>query len=136
MPGCGLNALHQAALALRAGGVGFYPRSDFVHVDTGPVRTWGGHGAEEDFGDAPAWRDALLSDTPQVQQAADAGLLPAGDDVAPAVEAMTPRSRMLHGGGSVPTPGHKPMRLAMRDTAPVQSEGFWVRRKPRLAAGG
>lgn len=28
------------ACGLRAGGVGYYPRSDFVHVDTGAVRTW------------------------------------------------------------------------------------------------
>jgi uncharacterized protein YcbK (DUF882 family) len=30
----------QAALALRRGGVGYYPRRDFVHVDTGPLRVW------------------------------------------------------------------------------------------------
>ena len=36
--------VHRAALSLSAGGVGFYPASNFVHVDTGPVRTWG-HGA-------------------------------------------------------------------------------------------
>ena len=35
------GALHRAALALRAGGVGYYPASNFVHVDTGPVRRWG-----------------------------------------------------------------------------------------------
>lgn len=35
-----LPHLHQAALALRAGGVGYYPASDFVHVDTGRIRTW------------------------------------------------------------------------------------------------
>ncbi len=35
-----LPALHQAALSLQAGGVGFYPRLGFVHVDVGPVRTW------------------------------------------------------------------------------------------------
>ena len=33
-------ALRDAALALHAGGVGFYPVSQFVHVDVGPVRTW------------------------------------------------------------------------------------------------
>jgi uncharacterized protein YcbK (DUF882 family) len=37
---CSLDSLHNAALALQEGGVGFYPRSDFVHVDTGPVREW------------------------------------------------------------------------------------------------
>jgi uncharacterized protein YcbK (DUF882 family) len=35
-----LGALRSAALALRGGGVGFYPSSNFVHVDTGRVRSW------------------------------------------------------------------------------------------------
>ncbi len=36
-----LANLHRAALGLAAGGVGYYPSSDFVHVDVGPVRSWG-----------------------------------------------------------------------------------------------
>jgi len=32
--------LRNAALALGRGGVGYYPRSGFVHVDTGRVRNW------------------------------------------------------------------------------------------------
>jgi len=32
--------LHKAALGLRAGGVGYYESSDFIHVDTGRVRAW------------------------------------------------------------------------------------------------
>ena len=40
VPNRDLSTLHNAALALRAGGVGYYPRSDFVHVDTGRVRRW------------------------------------------------------------------------------------------------
>ena len=32
--------VRDAALSLNAGGVGYYPRSQFVHVDVGPVRTW------------------------------------------------------------------------------------------------
>lgn len=32
--------LRDAALALRDGGVGYYARSNFVHLDTGPFRTW------------------------------------------------------------------------------------------------
>jgi uncharacterized protein YcbK (DUF882 family) len=32
--------LRDAAVALRHGGVGYYARSDFVHLDTGRVRTW------------------------------------------------------------------------------------------------
>lgn len=33
-------ALREAALALAAGGVGYYPESNFVHLDTGAVRSW------------------------------------------------------------------------------------------------
>jgi uncharacterized protein YcbK (DUF882 family) len=32
--------LRDAALALQAGGVGYYPKSNFIHVDTGRVRRW------------------------------------------------------------------------------------------------
>lgn len=35
-----LPALRDAARSLRLGGVGYYAASDFVHVDTGRVRTW------------------------------------------------------------------------------------------------
>ena len=35
-----IDQLRQAGLELRGGGVGFYPRSDFVHLDVGPVRRW------------------------------------------------------------------------------------------------
>jgi len=41
LAGVDLSRLHQAALSLGAGGVGYYPSSDFVHVDVGPVRRWG-----------------------------------------------------------------------------------------------
>jgi uncharacterized protein YcbK (DUF882 family) len=37
-----VNQIYQAAAACRAGGVGKYSRSDFVHMDCGVVRTWGG----------------------------------------------------------------------------------------------
>jgi uncharacterized protein YcbK (DUF882 family) len=40
VPGVSTVKLRNAALALHAGGVGFYPVSQFVHVDVGPVRTW------------------------------------------------------------------------------------------------
>ncbi|MBY5991114.1 DUF882 domain-containing protein [Ferrimonas balearica] len=40
MPGLELAKVRQAALELQTGGVGYYPRSGFVHVDTGPVRRW------------------------------------------------------------------------------------------------
>jgi uncharacterized protein YcbK (DUF882 family) len=35
-----LSDLRQAALGMKAGGVGYYRKSDFVHVDTGRVRQW------------------------------------------------------------------------------------------------
>jgi uncharacterized protein YcbK (DUF882 family) len=35
-------ALRDLALARQAGGVGYYPTPDFVHLDTGPVRSWSG----------------------------------------------------------------------------------------------
>lgn len=40
LPGCRLDHMHQAAVALRAGGVGYYPASNFIHVDVGKVRYW------------------------------------------------------------------------------------------------
>ena len=43
--GCDTARLRDAALALGAGGVGYYPESDFVHIDTGPVRSWGSKSA-------------------------------------------------------------------------------------------
>jgi uncharacterized protein YcbK (DUF882 family) len=35
-----LPQLRTAALELHAGGVGYYPASNFLHVDTGRVRAW------------------------------------------------------------------------------------------------
>jgi uncharacterized protein YcbK (DUF882 family) len=40
LPGHNLSQLRRAALNLRAGGVGYYPQSGFIHVDTGPRRSW------------------------------------------------------------------------------------------------
>lgn len=37
-----VSAIAQAATASRSGGVGRYHRSGFVHVDSGPVRSWRG----------------------------------------------------------------------------------------------
>ncbi len=38
--GVPLNKLHKAALAMQAGGVGYYPESNFIHIDSGIVRSW------------------------------------------------------------------------------------------------
>ena len=40
LPGVPLSELRDAALSLRGGGVGYYPGEQFVHVDTGRVRSW------------------------------------------------------------------------------------------------
>ena len=40
MPGVNTLKLRKAALALARGGVGYYPHSDFIHVDVGRVRQW------------------------------------------------------------------------------------------------
>jgi len=42
LPGTPLKSVQTAALSLKKGGVGFYPVSNFVHVDTGRVRQWSG----------------------------------------------------------------------------------------------
>ena len=40
IPGVSLARVRDTALALGRGGVGYYPASDFVHVDVGKVRQW------------------------------------------------------------------------------------------------
>ncbi|MEO6421790.1 MAG: YcbK family protein [Candidatus Nitrotoga sp.] len=42
VPGRDLIKVRRAAFMLRGGGVGYYPGSDFVHVDVGRVRQWRG----------------------------------------------------------------------------------------------
>lgn len=38
--GVELSRIRNAMLKIKAGGVGYYAKSNFVHIDTGPVRTW------------------------------------------------------------------------------------------------
>ncbi len=40
LPGLKTSALRDAALALHRGGVGYYAKSNFIHVDVGRVRRW------------------------------------------------------------------------------------------------
>jgi uncharacterized protein YcbK (DUF882 family) len=40
VPGIPAVKLRDVALSLGAGGVGYYPKAQFIHVDTGPVRKW------------------------------------------------------------------------------------------------
>jgi len=48
VPGVTTERLRDTALSLHEGGVGYYPLSQFVHVDVGPVRQWtfGGRGSD------------------------------------------------------------------------------------------
>ena len=40
LPGCATSRLRDLCIEMRAGGVGYYGRSDFVHLDTGRIRSW------------------------------------------------------------------------------------------------
>jgi uncharacterized protein YcbK (DUF882 family) len=40
LPGRALSDLKHVAASLKLGGVGYYPKSDFIHVDVGRVRYW------------------------------------------------------------------------------------------------
>lgn len=40
IPGVASKDIRAAAISLARGGVGYYPRSNFVHIDTGRVRAW------------------------------------------------------------------------------------------------
>ncbi|MFO7716864.1 YcbK family protein [Desulfosarcina sp.] len=40
IPGHQTPALRQVAIDLQSGGVGYYPKSNFVHLDTGPIKIW------------------------------------------------------------------------------------------------
>jgi uncharacterized protein YcbK (DUF882 family) len=40
LPGVSTRKLRNLAMSVKAGGVGYYPKSSFVHVDTGNVRSW------------------------------------------------------------------------------------------------
>jgi uncharacterized protein YcbK (DUF882 family) len=42
LPGHALTDLRKAVLSLQSGGVGYYPKSNFLHIDTGRVRQWAG----------------------------------------------------------------------------------------------
>ncbi len=42
IPGISSATIRKAAMSLAQGGVGYYPSSGFVHVDTGSVRAWAG----------------------------------------------------------------------------------------------
>ncbi|MHA1942514.1 MAG: YcbK family protein [Candidatus Hodarchaeales archaeon] len=42
VPDCRLRDVRRAAMKMKGGGVGYYPRSNFIHVDVGNIRYWWG----------------------------------------------------------------------------------------------
>jgi len=40
LPGRDVRQLRNVAIAMRSGGVGYYPSDGFLHIDSGPVRRW------------------------------------------------------------------------------------------------
>lgn len=40
IPGVSQRDVHKAAVQLAVGGVGHYPDAKFIHIDSGPLRTW------------------------------------------------------------------------------------------------
>lgn len=70
-----LAAMHRAAVALGAGGVGFYPGSGFIHLDSGPVRHWAMRGRVAAGSDGGSGRVTRRSRTrlARRQKAAGAG---------------------------------------------------------------
>jgi uncharacterized protein YcbK (DUF882 family) len=40
IPGYETSAIRDLAIQQKSGGVGYYPKSDFIHLDTGPVKFW------------------------------------------------------------------------------------------------
>jgi uncharacterized protein YcbK (DUF882 family) len=42
LPGHRISELRKAAYELKSGGIGYYPKSRFVHIDVGPIRYWRG----------------------------------------------------------------------------------------------
>jgi len=42
IPGFSVKQIQGVAVSLKAGGVGLYSKSNFVHIDTGQIRYWGG----------------------------------------------------------------------------------------------
>ncbi len=40
LPHIHTKKLRDFCISLQSGGVGYYPRSNFLHIDTGPIRVW------------------------------------------------------------------------------------------------
>jgi uncharacterized protein YcbK (DUF882 family) len=40
IPGCSSRRLRDVCISMQSGGVGYYGDSNFVHLDTGPIRAW------------------------------------------------------------------------------------------------
>ncbi|HXQ51802.1 MAG TPA: DUF882 domain-containing protein [Stellaceae bacterium] len=61
-----LGGAEHAALAMKRGGVGWYPRSHFIHLDSGPTRSWelDGAGFAGLLASGYSWQDLLAPPRP------------------------------------------------------------------------
>jgi hypothetical protein len=92
-----IDEARETALAMKAGGVGYYPRENFIHLDVGPVRSWSqmtpGHGAP--FNGWPALSVKRLLRRGRSLDAREAAL----DERAAAAARRETCSRVLHRSG-------------------------------------
>jgi len=75
LPGVTTRNLYRAAVVENEGGVGYYPRTDFIHLDVGPSRTWG-PGARREATRAREPQPVLPARRPAEQARAAAPIVP------------------------------------------------------------
>ena len=91
LPGMSMEKLREVAMRLQMGGVGYYPSSNFVHIDVGGVRAWPRMSYDQLV--------RLFPDGKTVHVAADGRTLPGYDEARVELEADG-------GSASVPPPAH------------------------------
>ncbi len=89
MPGMSMEKIREVAMRLQMGGVGYYPSSNFVHIDVGGVRAWPRMSYDQLV--------RLFPDGKTVHIAADGRTLPGYDEARADIEADG-------GSASVPPP--------------------------------
>jgi uncharacterized protein YcbK (DUF882 family) len=91
MPGMSMEQIRESAMRLQMGGVGYYPSSNFVHIDVGGVRAWPRMSYDQLV--------RLFPDGKTVHIAADGRTLPGYEEARAEIEADG-------GSAEVPPPAH------------------------------
>jgi uncharacterized protein YcbK (DUF882 family) len=91
MPGMSMEQIRENAMRLQMGGVGYYPSSNFVHIDVGGVRAWPRMNYDQLV--------RLFPDGKTVHIAADGRTLPGYEEARAEIEADG-------GSAEVPPPAH------------------------------